>query len=127
MPNESCLDISAIWQHPKFIAGRPELLEQITRATAKRADGQKEGGGKASNGNDSDHEPAEAEGGDKEELTSMQAHLQRLEHSVSEMHQELRAAREYAPRTFAHHPTGPCTHTSKQHAHAHAHTRTCTR
>ena len=37
VPNESCLDISAIWQHPQFQAGRPELLEQITRATTKRS------------------------------------------------------------------------------------------
>ena len=36
VPNESCLDISAIWQHPKFQAGRPELLEQITRAVSAK-------------------------------------------------------------------------------------------
>ena len=39
VPNESCLDISAVWRHPKFCRGRPELLEQIPRSASKRPAG----------------------------------------------------------------------------------------
>ena len=43
VPNESCLDISTIWHHPKFIQGRPELLEQIQRAAGKSTKDDKAG------------------------------------------------------------------------------------
>jgi hypothetical protein len=36
VPNESCLDISSVWRHASFVAGRPELLENISRSTSKR-------------------------------------------------------------------------------------------
>lgn len=36
VPNESCLDISSVWRHTSFVAGRPELLENISRSTSKR-------------------------------------------------------------------------------------------
>ena len=29
LPNESCLDVAAVWQHAQFQRGRPELLEKI--------------------------------------------------------------------------------------------------
>jgi hypothetical protein len=81
VPNESCLDISAIWQHPKFQAGRPDFLEQITRATGKRAaeDGQKPK-------QDDDDDDADAQ-----TLNGMQEHLGRLTDSLNEMQAELKA------------------------------------
>ena len=109
VPNESCLDISAIWQHPKFIAGRPELLELITRATTKPKSEVKEvkeikdtlgsvcGRSIAKGGSDDgENGPAATEGDDKaEEFAGMQSHLARLSSSLTEMHHELRAARSY--------------------------------
>jgi hypothetical protein len=103
VPNESCLDISAIWQHPKFIAGRPELLEQITRATAKRGPDSSEGAPSskldadgAAGGNDGSSSRGNAADGDeKDELIGMQDHLGRLTQSLNEMHAELKTARSY--------------------------------
>ena len=37
LPNESCLDVAAVWQHAQFQRGRPELLEKIHRAASKHA------------------------------------------------------------------------------------------
>jgi hypothetical protein len=94
VPNESCLDISAIWQHPKFQAGRPEMLEQITRATAKgkvEKEVLKKDGGEV-------QEEEEEQRDDADELMSMQTHLGKLTYAVSDMHQELRAARAYEMR-----------------------------
>jgi hypothetical protein len=102
VPNESCLDISAIWKHPKFMRGQPEILEQIQRAAGKgKGDDKaavKKEGATATGGavvvvgaNEDEADAVDPSG----ELRMMQDHLSRLGASVHELRSELRSAREY--------------------------------
>ena len=100
VPNESCLDISTIWQHAKFIQGRPELLEQIQRAAGKgnkddKAGVKRDQSGERDGGNGHVDEDGDGDGDVSEQFQAMQSHLARLGQSVQELHAELRAAREY--------------------------------
>lgn len=94
VPNESCLDISSIWQHPQFQAGRPEQLEKINRATAKKAttDAKLD-----SRGGGADKGEGEGEGGDGDEeapsLAQMQSRLQNLNSALHSMREEMRTTR----------------------------------
>ena len=95
VPNESCLDISSVWQHPNFRRGRVEQLEYIQRSTSKRPlsaapaaaeHGEEEGEGE--------------EGMSAAELQSVKEHVYKLSRSVDELRGELRAARASEMRTI---------------------------
>ena len=118
VPNESCLDISSVWRHTSFVAGRPELLENISRSTSKRhgepidkrasnshgapthsAIGPPGGGGTSVNGNggsgasaageDEDGEPTS----EPEDLPQLRLRLSTLAQSLQEMRDALSASR----------------------------------
>ena len=90
VPNSSCLDISAVWQHPLFRRGRPGQLELIQRATSRRTPG----GQKEADEEGAAEEAPQKDGASAtEELPAMQAHLGKLATSLADLHEELRAAR----------------------------------
>jgi len=87
VPNTSCLDISVVWQHPNFKRGEPNLLENIQRAAAKRS------APVAGATDETQLEDKPTSLDEQDDLPTMQENLGRLSSSLSELHEELRAAR----------------------------------
>jgi len=86
VPNSSCLDISATWQHQHFLQDRPELLEQMTRVmhrSLKNGSDRKSSRDRAEDSSDSEDE----------EIIRMHDDIHKLCASLHELHDELRTAR----------------------------------
>jgi len=88
VPNDSCLDVSTVWQHPYFRRHQPELIEKIVRATgASSKRGASKPGASAAGADGA------GEGTAEEQLARMQKHLSRLAKTVHGLKDELRAVR----------------------------------
>ena len=107
LPNESCLDVAAVWQHAQFQRGRPELLEKIHRAASKHAkrssssrDGSRDRGGGGATSSGTAIPGKDVSFANEEELAGAQQHIRALCDSVAELHGQLRAARRVEMRAI---------------------------